>query len=103
MKYKLLVFVAVIFGICLLTKSEDVKEGEIGMVFSYWDGHMYDEFFKPGTYRISMWKGFQCARIIEKSETIKLENQQNEIKVSFKPIPERNFEVMRIYGLDYEK
>lgn len=91
------------------TKNVKVGQDEVGLVFSYWDGEVYETLSKPGTYDISYISGFTAAKIIRKNEVIKIERETQEgglvlnIKVNFKPWPERNFELLDSLGLDYDK
>jgi len=99
--------------LCVLTisctKTVEVRNDEIGLVFSYWNGKNYATFYEPGTYKIPIYKGFTAAKIIEKTQIIKLIKEVNKdslelkIKVSFKPIPEKNFELYDTLGLNYDK
>ena len=91
------------------TKTVEVGQDEIGLVFSNWDGESYATFYEPGTYEIPSYKGFTAAKIIEKTRIIKFNRIVNKdtlelhIKVSFKPIPQKNFDLYDTLGLDYDK
>jgi hypothetical protein len=91
------------------TKTVEVGQDEIGLVFSNWDGESYATFYEAGNYNVPIYKGFTVAKIIEKTQIIKIVREINidtlelNIKVSFKPIPQKNFELYDTLGLNYDK
>lgn len=91
------------------TKTVEVKQDEIGLVFSNWNGKSYATYYEPGFYNIPFYKGFTAAKIIENTQMIKIVKEVNKdtleinIKVSFKPIPQKNFDLYDTLGLDYDK
>jgi hypothetical protein len=91
------------------TKTVEVKQDEIGLVFSNWNGKSYATYYEAGIYNIPFYKGFTAAKIIEKTQMIKIVKEVNKdtleinIKVSFKPIPQKNFDLYDTLGLDYDK
>ena len=99
--------------LCFLTiscnKTVEVGQDEIGLVFSNWSGESYATFYVPGTYKIPIYKGFTAAKIVEKTLIIKIikeikkDTLQLNIKVNFKPIPQKNFDLYDTLGLDYDK
>ncbi len=91
------------------TKTVEVRQDEIGLVFSNWEGENYATFYEVGTYEIPIYKGFTAAKIIEKTQIIKVIREINidtlklNIKINFKPIPQKNFDLYDTLGLNYDK